>query len=85
MKTINFTILLLMFITITQLVSIEQSNETLNPDSQDPTQKQIQIIKRLNNLNLGIPDSTNSSEVELKLWSVSSYFGGIPKILLKNN
>ena len=71
MKTLNFTILLFLLITITHLVSIEQSNETLNPDSQDPTQKQIQIIKRLNNLNLGIPDSTNSSEIELKYWSFS--------------
>ena len=59
MKTINFTILLLLIITITQLISIEQSNETLNPDIQDPTQKQIQIIEGSDdNLGLAIPDST---------------------------
>jgi hypothetical protein len=59
MKTSIFTILLLLLITTTQLVSNEQSNETPNPDSQDPTQKQIQIIKGMDNK--GIPDSKNST------------------------
>ena len=60
MKTINITILLFLLITTTQLVSIEQANETLNPKVQDPTKKQIQIIERSDdNLDLEIPDSTH--------------------------
>ncbi len=59
MKTLNFTILLLLLITITQLVSNEQSNETLNLNKQNQSQRQIQIIKGLDNdLDLEIPDST---------------------------
>jgi len=60
-----------------QIVSIEQSNETLDSDSQDPIQKQIQIIKELdNNLYPGIPDSPSSPEIELKYWSLSCTFVG---------
>ena len=74
MKTINFTILLLLLISITQLVSNEQSNETINPIIQDPTQKQIQIIEGTDdNLGLEIPDS---SQVQILTVDDGSTFMG---------
>ena len=65
MKKINFTTLFFLLIVCTQLISIEQSNKTLNPVVQDPTQKQIQIIERSielsdDILDMTIPDSTQT-------------------------
>ena len=79
MKTVNFTILLFLLITSTQLVSIEQSNETLNPVIQDPTQKQIQIIERSDDtLGLEIPDSTQVQIISID--DGSTFMGRIIEI-----
>jgi len=79
MKIINFTILLFLLITITQLASSEQSNETLNLNKQNQSQKQIQIIKGLDDdLDLGIPDSIQVQIV--KVDDGSTFMGRIIEI-----